>query len=289
MIAAYAFLAMFAVQVFAASVLYPNRLIKYTREWAQDFGSERFAQMYPGDDYVRQVDRAAAIYRKVTIGFAVIGAVLLAWLFTGMPRPDWADVAVRTSWYYFMLQMSPMILLFLYAGARYKALNKPPQEPKRTATLERRRLFDFISPLAVFLAVLSYLLFVAFSLYVDLYLYNNPTPSRYCYIAIANATAIYAIDAIVIYKYLYGKRNSLVTHEGRLHRIGMTVKSGVYGSIATVWFFALVALLRQLELQSWLPFAFSAFWVITSLLLLMTLTAPPRKPEADGLGATPVS
>ena len=284
MIDAYAFLFAFALQIVAASILYPARLISYVRGWAQDFGSERFAQVSTEDEHRLRVERFASGYRAAALVTAVLGVVLLGWLFRDIHSPDWIEDAKRASWIYFMLQMAPLILLFLYAGARYKKLNQSVPQGKRRAVLQPRSLFDFISPVVVFLAVLSYLLFIAFAFYVDLHVYKNPSPSRYCYIAIANATFIYAMDAVVIYKYLYGKNNPLVTHEGRLHRIGMMVKSGVYGSIATVWFFGLISVIRALDLSGWEPFALSVFWIVTSLLFLMTLTAPPRKPPAGESG-----
>ena len=52
----------------------------------------------------------------------------------------------------------------------------------------------------------------------------------------------------------------------------------VYLAIASVWFFALVETIRSLHLQAWQPFAFSAFIVVTSLMLLVSLSAP-RRPE----------
>ena len=39
-------------------------------------------------------------------------------------------------------------------------------EGKRKAILQRRGLFDFVSPFIVFLAVLSYFLFAAFVIYI---------------------------------------------------------------------------------------------------------------------------
>jgi len=74
MIEAYAFLAAFAAQILAASVLYPAGLIKYVQGWARNFGSERFAQLYPGVDYSRWVERFVTGYRAANI---VIG--MAAW------------------------------------------------------------------------------------------------------------------------------------------------------------------------------------------------------------------
>jgi hypothetical protein len=66
--------------------------------------------------------------------------------------------------------------------------------------------------------------------------------------------------------------------------IGVTVKSSVYTCIGIVVFVSLVFTLGLLDLRRWEPFALSVFFVACSLLCLTSLTAPPRKPDADGLG-----
>ena len=77
--------------------------------------------------------------------------------------------------------MSPLALTALYAVVRYhKVLLQRSQETKRKATLQRRGLFDFVSPSVVYLAVLSYFLFVAYGIWLDLYVYDNTSLSRHC-------------------------------------------------------------------------------------------------------------
>jgi NhaP-type Na+/H+ or K+/H+ antiporter len=287
MIEAYAFLAAFSAQILAASVLYPAGLIKYVRGWARNFGSERFEQLYPGVDYGRWVGRFVAGYRAANIVLAVLGLLLLGWLFTRIQQPDWADDVTGPATVFFLLQMSPLALIALYAVVRYhKVLTQPSQESKRKATLQRRGLFDFVSPFVVYFAALSYFLFVVYAIWLDLYIYDNTSLSKPCLKAIVSVTLVYALNAFIIYKYLYGRKNPLVNHEGRVHTIGVTVKSGVYGSIAIAWFISIFGTLGQPGLQDWRPFALIVFFVATSLLTLRGLTAPPRKPEADGLGSS---
>jgi hypothetical protein len=103
--------------------------------------------------------------------------------------------------------------------------------------------------------------------------------------AIGSVTLVYALNAFIIYKYLYGRKNPLVTHEGRVHTIGVTVKAGVYGSIAVAWFISVFGTLGVPGLQEWRPFALTIFLVITTLLCLFSVTAP-RKPEVDGPGSS---
>jgi hypothetical protein len=287
-IEAYAFLAVFTVQILAASVLAPARVIRYVRGWARDFGTERFAQLYPGVDYSRSVERFVTGYRAVNIVIAALGLLLLGWLFTLISQPDWAGAATKPAFFYFMLQMSPLFLIGLYGVVRYyKVLIQPSQEAKRKATLQRRGLFDFVSPSVVVFAGLSYVLFVVYGIWLDLHVYQNTSLSKPCLTAIGSVTLVYALNAFAIYKYLYGRKNPLVTHEGRVHTIGMQVKGGVYGCIAIAWFVSLFGTLGQPELRDWRPCALSVLFVITTLLSFMGMTAPPRKPEVNVLGESP--
>jgi|SRR5688572_14789311 NhaP-type Na+/H+ or K+/H+ antiporter len=290
MIEAYAFLAAFAVQVLAASVLYPAGLIRYVRGWARDFSSERFAQLYPGVDYSTSVGRFVTGYRAANIIIAVLGLLLLGWLFNRIQQPGWAGEVTVPAVIYFFLQMSPLALIALYTVVRYhKVLTQRSQESKRKATLRRRGLFDFVSPFVVYFAVLSYLLFVVFAIWLDLYVYDNTSLSRHCLKAIVTVTLVYALNAFLIYKYLYGRKNPLVNDEGRVHTIDVTVKAGVYGSIAIAWFMSIFGTLGQPGLREWRPFTLIVFFVATTVITLMGFTSPSRNPEADGHGSSEVS
>ena len=71
-----------------------------------------------------------------------------------------------------------------------------------------------------------------------------------------------------------------------MHTIGLTVKFGVYGCIVCVVFFAFVFTIDLLDLKRWVPLAQSVCLLITTLLSIMGLTAPPRGPEVDELGSS---
>jgi hypothetical protein len=70
----------------------------------------------------------------------------------------------------------------------------------------------------------------------------------------------------------------------RVHGIGLTVKVNVYSCIICVAFFAFAFTVDMLDLKRWVPLAQSACLLITSLFCLMSLSAPPRPAESDGLG-----
>jgi hypothetical protein len=288
MIEAYAFLVVFAVQILAISVLHPVWFIRYVRVRAMSFPAEHFAQLYPGADRSVPLERFLTLYRVLNMGIAVLGLLLLGWLFSYLRRPDWDDGPVEAIVaVYFVAQMMLQLGLVAWIDVRYsKLLKHSSAEGKRKAVLQRRGLFDFVSPFTVVLAVLSYFLLAGFVIYIQ----QDPFPGFAGYINIGAVTLVYALNAFGVYTMLYGRRkNPLETHADRVRAIGLGVRACIYSCIACVVFMSLNFTLVLLDLQSWEPFALSVFFVTCALLCFRGFTAPPRRPEADGLGYSPVS
>jgi hypothetical protein len=283
MIEVYAFLAAFTVQILAMSVLHPAWFIRYVRAKATEFPAERFGQLYPGVEHGATLERYLKLYRGLNLGIALLGLLLLGWLFNHMQRADWYDGPVKLlTLAYSMLQLLPLCIASFFA-IRYGKLLKKLLEAKRTAVLQRRGLFDFVSPFAVFVAVLGYFLFVAYMFYIA----QNPFPGfAGPLINIVAATLICASQAFAVYKMLYG-RKGLETHAVRMYMIGLGVKACVYISILITVSLSLDFTLKLLDLPRWQPFAGSVHYVFFAFLLSMMFTVPPRRPEADGLGASP--
>jgi hypothetical protein len=281
-IEAYAFLAAFTGQVLAMSVLYPARFSSYVRVQATSFPVERLAQLYPGVDLDLARERFLTRYRTVNTGIAVLGLSLLGWFFSYMRRPDWdEDPVIALISVYFAMQMLPLGFLAWFGFRFNKEHKRSLLEGKRKATLQRRGLFDFISPFIVFLAVLGYFLFAGLVIYVQ----REPFQG---FALIGVLTLVYALQAFVVYTTLYGKRtNPLETHAHRVHTIGLTVKVCVYSCIVCVVFFSFTFALDLLDLKRWVPLAQSVCLLITTFLCLMGLTAPPHQPEVDELGSVP--
>jgi hypothetical protein len=284
MIEAYAFLAMFTVQILAMSALYPTWFIRYWRRQATIMPPEHVTQLYPDVDVRLARERFLARYRTLNAGIAVLGLLLLIWLFGYLRRPDWDDgpVEILVTVYFLMQALLPLAIVIWFGVTFNKAHKRPVVEAKRKATLQRRGLFDFVSPFTICLAVLTYLMFAAAVFSIR----QSPFPGFAGFVNIISITLVYALNAFVVYAVLYGKKpNPFETPEDRFRTMSLTVKSSVYSCIACVAFLSLNFTLALLEWQRWEPFALSAFFVITALLSLMGMTAPPRKPEADELGA----
>jgi magnesium-transporting ATPase (P-type) len=286
MIEVYAFFAAFTVQIVAMSVLLPAWISKYFRARATEFPAERFKQLYPGVDHHATFERYLKWYRVLNTVIALLGLLLLGWLFSHMRRADYnhgAGEVLRLA--YSMLQLLPLCIA-CFPATRYSKLLKQLLEGKRTAILKRRGLFDFVSPFTVFLAVLTYFLYVAYVLYIA----QHPFPGfAGPLINIVAITLIYAVNSFVVYKTLYGRKSPLQTHAARMYTIGLVVKACVYISILIAVSLSLSFTIKLLDLQSWEPFAGSVHFVFFAFLLSMMFTVPPRRPEADGLGASSAS
>ena len=280
MIEAYAFLAAFTVQILVVSVLLPAWFIRYVRVQTASIPAERLAELYPGVDLGHARERGLTQYRALTLGIAVLGLLLLGWLFSYMRRPNWDEgkVDVLVTVYFLAAYLLPFVL-FGWAGVRFNKEHKRSlPEGKRTAILQRRGLFDFVSPFIVFLAVFSYFLFAAFVIYIR----QHPFPGFAGLINLGALTLVYALNAFVVYMTLYGKKkNPFETHAGRLHAIGLTVKSSVYSCIVIVVYLSLNFSLRLLDLKRWEPFSLSIFFALCALVASMGFAAPLRKPDVS--------
>jgi magnesium-transporting ATPase (P-type) len=285
----YAFLLMFLVQVLMMSVMFPAALIRYSRTQAPRF-ADRFAQAFPGVDIGQSIERFVTRFRATTLVVAVLGLVLLGWLFDYMQRPDWnhRDVLPLTVAYY-MAQVVAIVLEVVIGFSSYlKLLRHPSPAGKRTAVLQRRGLFDFVSPFAVFLAAAAYLLFVGFVIYLQ---QRGMEDTKSAFTLIVSITLVYVLNAVTLYAMLYKSRvfNPLETRESRGPWIGIQVKGLVYSSIFIVAFISIFSVLDVLNQQRWMPFALTAFFVGCSVSFFTSLAAAPGKLEVDGLGESPVS
>jgi len=279
MFEAYAFLAAFTVQIAVVSVLHAAWFTRYVRAKAE--------AQFPGWDR-KSLNRFLRLYRVVNAVIAALGLVLLAWLFNQMRSPHWNIVPVmRLCAGYCVTQISPFVFASLI-GARIKgkALLRSPPQAKRTASLQRRGLFDIVSPYTVLIAAVVYVLFAAFVIHIQ----QHPARGNFGYLLLLYVTLVYALNAFVVYCLLYRRRRwPLETPEYRIQSVEVQVKIIVFASIAVIVFTSLIATLVLLNLVRWAPLAMSVYNVVIMLFTSMMLFRLRRQAEADRLGPTAAS
>ena len=187
---------------------------------------------------------------------------------------------------YFLLQYFPIILIAWIQTRFNKVHRYGLPEAKRTATLQRRGLFDFVSPRLVVLAVLSYSSFAAFMFYVA----RHPFPGFGGPLAnIGILTLGYIFLGVVGYRQIYGRKTDpLQTHAERMHTIRVIVNGIAWCCIIVPMVGALSIARQLLDLDTWGPFVGSLIFLIFGLTSFGFLSAPPRQPEPGGLGSNPL-
>lgn len=272
MIEANAFFAMFAVLVLTISAMHMFFLTRFVRLKTATMPDEYFAQIDPTMNRHESMEQFITRYCIAHAAVALLGVLLLVWLFGYMQRPDWdRRYVVFPVMAYFMLQWLPMAFTALMGIKHMRALKHFMLHAKRKATLRRRGLFDFVSPITVLTAVLAYLLIVAFLLFAQ------PVTLASA-LFIGAATFDCALSAFMVYRTLYGKKSDpFETSAGRLYTIGMRVRSSIYSSIAVILFMSFTVAAILLDMVRWMPFALAAFLTVVTLITFRVFMAPPRE------------
>ncbi len=271
MIEVYAFFMAFMVQILVVSVLQPKWFSSYIRAKAE-------AQPLGWSPQSRE--RFLGLARTANIGIAVLGLAMLGWLFNYMRNPDWDIISVKTLVAaYVAVQMVPLILLSLFlARAKKRALLQSPPEARRTASLQRRGLFDIVSPFTVFLAVLVYVLFAAFMVYLQ----RHPAIGLPGYRLLGMVTLVFAWSGFFVYWQIYRRKKwPLETRAYRMQAVEVGVKVILYTTITAVLFMSLNFALMLADLVRWAPFTMSAYFVIVVLIARMQFVSLRRQAEAD--------
>jgi hypothetical protein len=285
MIEVYLFLAAFPVQILAMSVFYPAGFSRLIRSSMAKIPAERLAELYPGVDVGLAHERFLVRYRVANVVVIVIGLTLLGWFIVYMRRPAW-DVGrvsgILTA--YFLLQSLPIAMTSWFLVRFDKLHKRSSPRAKRKAVLQRRRPFDFVSPYVVLLAILSYLLFVAFNFYVA----QHPFPGYAGPVVnIGMVTLLLVLLAGVMYWFLYFKKaDPLQTHAERMGMFRMLMNCFAWVCILLPIFLSFDFARKLMELETWSPLAGTVGFLILSILNLRSVSARPREPQADGLGSS---
>jgi hypothetical protein len=259
-------------------------LMRFVRVKTASMPEEYFTQLFPSVDRHQSTEQFVVRYRLAHAALAVVAALLLGWLVVYMQRPDWdRRWVVFPVVAYFVSQWLPMFFTAIMGIKHMKALKVFLQHAKRKAVLKRRGLFDFVSPVAVFSAALVYILFVAFVI-------SSQAEVVAALVFIGAVTLEYALSALSIYKMLYGRRSDpFETNEGRLHTIGMRVRSSVYISIAIALFMAFAVAVTLLGLDRWMPFALALLLTLITFITFRVFMGGPRALGMDELGSSEVA
>ncbi len=152
----------FLSQVLLISFYLPRAILSRVRYVVETYPPSKYPKLYPAP--IEAVEKAQRNYRYMNLFALLAGFVLL---FIGLYSPteemlNWDSVSVLGL--YFLLQYSPFMITSGFAYFNFK--RRADSRTIRKADLHPRRLFDFISPVTIGIAIFVYVAFVGFIIYV---------------------------------------------------------------------------------------------------------------------------
>jgi len=258
------FYVVFLSQILLISFYFPRKMLKRISYVFATYPPSQYPRLYP--EPIEYYEKARRNYRNLNVGVLLVGLSLLAVLLGDSRSGEW-DVG-NFVFPYFMIQFFPMMLLEIRSFKYYRLMRKADSRTTRKAELQPRRLFDFISPTMIGLALLVYFAFIALILYIRQF--DFPWFGGYWNIVGVTAGNIF-FAAIVAWNMYGKKRDPYQAYEDRKRQIELVVQQMVFMSIAATTFMALEVILASLDLRDLQPTVMSLYFQLIAVVCLRTL------------------
>ena len=258
------FYAVFLSQTLLISFYFPRKMLKRISYVFATYPPSQYPRLYP--EPIAYYEKAQRNYRNLNVAVLLVGLSLLAVFLGGSRSGEW-DMS-NFVFPYFIIQFFPVMLLEIRSFKYYRLMRKTDSRTTRKAELQPRRLFDFISPTMIGLAVLVYFAFIALILYIRQF--DFPWFGGYWNIVGVTAGNIF-FAAIVAWNMYGKKRDPYQAYEDRKRQIELVVQQMVFMSIAATTFMALEVILASLDLRDLQPTVMSLYFQLIAVVCLRTL------------------
>ncbi len=245
----------FLSQVLFISFYVPRKMLNRMRYVVETYPPSRYPKLYPVS--IDTVEKGMRTFRIMNFIILLVGFVLV---FLGVYSPseemlNWRGQSVLTI--FFFLQVTPLLLAELSGFKYFELMRKANSRTTRKAELHPRRLFNFISPAFIGIAIFTYVALILLVLYIR----QDPFPGFGGYWNIFVVTVGNLFFAGLIVKTLYGKRRDpYQANEDRLWQIELLVKSLVFISIAATTFVSITLVVSALDLRNLIDMSSSLYF-----------------------------
>jgi hypothetical protein len=250
----------FLGQVVFVSLLFPWQVVSRVRHMIAEYPPAQYPRLYP-----RPLDAVRwSMFGYLGVNFAVAGAGL-ALLAAGVGSPA-EGMLVRDNDLVQVGFLMAQLVAFLIGPAfffPYYSLRRSTDGPRtRTASLRPRRVFDYVPPVLLAVAVGLQIAFAGFVVAVNRF--DFPWFGGYANLAIMAGVNLFF--AAMIYKLVYGKRQDPYTADADRERgIAASVRLLLLTSIAATLFVAMTIALQIFELGVLKPTAMSLYVQLLAL------------------------
>ena len=230
------------------------------------YPQSKYPKLYPVSLDI--VEKGQRNFRNMNLFILLAGFILvLIGVLSGYSANDSSDGIFLTI--YFLVQYSPMMLLEISEFKYFKLMRKANSRTTRKAELHPRRLFDFISPTFIGMAIFMYLAFMLFVLYIYQFQFHWGSKAFIMIILLTAGNLLFA--GIIIWN-LYGKKiNPYQAYKDRLRQIELVVKTLVFMSIAMTTFLATSVVFDKFDSDNLMPTVMSLYLQLIAVISLGTV------------------
>ncbi len=257
------FIIVLSGQVMVISYFFPGRIIRRINFIFDSYPQSTYPNLYP--EPVENYRNGLRIYKRMNIIIMLAGFCLIAYLLFSSRSGEWDRTIVTAL---FFIQYIPILLVEIKYNQYYKLMRLTAKSTIRRAELNPRRLFDFVSPFSIGLALVVYIAFILFIIYVEQFDF----PWFGGYLNVAGITAVNLFFAGIILWNMYGKKKDpYQSYDDRNNQIGHISRQMIFLSIAVTLFISLEIILAGVEMRHIQPLTTSIYFQLLAAISLRTL------------------
>lgn len=255
------FYIVFLGQILFLSVHIPGKLVKRVSYIFDQFPPAEYPKLYPmGQENfdIEGAKRGLRYFRGVNYAIALAGIVILQMMFTSGYRPSPMGGDEILVMLYFFLQIAPILYAEIKEFRYSKLLQQHYSDKKRSAAMAPRRLFDFISPVAVVLAAIAFVGWISFYIATRDF---ATQPTWEIVVTLITSVGAQVFFGFIIARNLYGKKlNPYQAYEDQLRQIHAVSKTMVFASIGMSVFLTLSQMVDMYALEVFDPVLSSIYF-----------------------------
>ena len=256
----------FLSQIFLISFYFPRKILSRIRYVVETYPPSKYPKLYPRPiEYYEKGQRNYRIMNQVII---VVGLILM-FAFGLWGYPTEGKIVRLIPVIFGLIQVLPLLGMEISEFNQFKLMRKADFRTTRMAELRPRRLFDYVSPAILSMAIVMYIASILLDLYWHQFNihWGHDTVQRAIVITAGNL-----LFALIIIWNLYGKPlNPHQAYKDRAKQIEFAVKSLVFVSIAMSVFFMTTAAGDAFDLDSFEPSIASLYFQLIVWISLGTM------------------
>ena len=192
------FYALFLSQIILISYYYPKQIIKRIERVLTKFPQDDYPKLYP--ESTEKVIAAKIRYQFFNQIIFVIGLLLIA-VYAFMSDDSDQKFAENLPLMFGIVQFIPFMMLEISSCHQFKLMRKANKSTSRTADLAPRKLFDYVSPIALVSAIVLVFTYIIFDLYIHDFIFTSDI-----IIKILTLCLVHALFIGLTIRHLTGKR-----------------------------------------------------------------------------------